>query len=92
MLTTLLIAVPLVGAVSVWALPLSRESTGGLALLVALAEVGLWLGSARNFDFASPVPQYSADREWFSELGISYSVGLYGFQFWLVPTSASCCS
>ena len=84
MLSTLLIAVPLVGAIAVWALPLSRESTGGLALLVALAEVGLWLGSARNFDFASPVPQYSADREWFSELGISYSVGLYGFQFWLV--------
>jgi NADH-quinone oxidoreductase subunit M len=84
MLTTLLIAVPLVGAIGVWALPLSRESTGGLALLVALAEVGLWLGSARNFDFQSTVPQYSADREWFSELGISYSVGLYGFQFWLV--------
>jgi NADH-quinone oxidoreductase subunit M len=84
MLTTLLIVVPLVGAVVVWALPLSRESTGGLALLVALAEVGLWLGSARNFDFSSTVPQYSADREWFPELGISYAVGLYGFQFWLV--------
>ena len=62
MLTSLLIFVPLVGAILVWVLPLSRESTGGLALLVALAEVGLWLGSARNFDFSSDAQQYSADQ------------------------------
>src|SRR6188472_3022592 len=84
MLTTALIVVPFAGAILVWVLPLSRESTSGLALLVALAEVGLWLGSARNFDFASDVQQYSTSREWFDQLGISYSVGLYGFQFWLV--------
>ena len=68
----------------VWVLPLSSESTAGLALLAALAEVGLWAGGARNFDFSSQAPQYSATREWFSDLGISYSVGLYGFQYWLV--------
>ena len=51
---------------------------------MALAEVGLWIGGARNFDFASDAQQYSASREWFSELGISYAVGLYGFQYWLV--------
>jgi NADH:ubiquinone oxidoreductase subunit 4 (subunit M) len=34
MLTTALIVVPLVGAILVWVLPLSRESTSGLALLV----------------------------------------------------------
>lgn len=84
MLTTALIVVPLVGAILVWILPLSRESTSGLALLVALAEVGLWLGSARNFDFGSEAQQYATSRSWFDELGISYSVGLYGFQFWLV--------
>ena len=84
MLTTALIVVPLAGAILVWVLPLSRESTSGLALLVALAEVGLWLGSARNFDFGSDAPQYATTREWFDQLGISYSVGLYGFQFWLV--------
>jgi NADH-quinone oxidoreductase subunit M len=84
MLTTLLIVVPLVAAIVVWILPLSNESTAGLALLAALAEVGLWVGGARNFDFSSQEQQYSASREWFSDLGISYSVGLYGFQFWLV--------
>ena len=84
MLTTLLIAVPLAGAIAVWVLPLSRESTSGLALLAILAELGLWLGSVRNFDFGSDLQQYSASREWFEELGISYAVGLYGFQYWLV--------
>ena len=84
MLTTLLIVVPLAGALLVWIAPVSRDSTAGLALLVALAEVGLWLGSTRNFDFGSDVQQYSASQEWFEELGISYAVGLYGFQFWLV--------
>jgi NADH-quinone oxidoreductase subunit M len=84
MLTTLLIVVPLVAALVVWVLPLSSESTAGLALLAALAEVGLWVGGARNFDFSSQTQQYSASREWFSDLGISYSVGLYGFQYWLV--------
>jgi NADH-quinone oxidoreductase subunit M len=84
MLTTLLIVLPLAGAIGVWALPLSRDSTAGLALLVALAELGLWLGSARNFDFSSDAQQYSANREWFDQLGISYAVGLYGFQYWLV--------
>ena len=84
MLTTLLIVVPLAGAILTWILPLSRESTAGFALLVALAEVGLWLGSARNFDFGSDAQQYSANREWFDQLGISYAVGLYGFQYWLV--------
>ena len=84
MLTTLMIAVPLVGALVVWAAPVSRESTASLALLAALAEVGLWLGSIRNFEFGSDAQQYSTSREWFEELGISYAVGLYGFQYWLV--------
>ncbi len=84
MLTTLLIVVPLAAALLVWVLPLSRESTGGLALMAVLAEVGLWIGGARNFDFGSDAQQFSTSREWFSELGISYAVGLYGFQYWLV--------
>ena len=84
MLTTLLIVVPLAAALVVWILPLSRETTGGLALMAVLAEVGLWVGAARNFDFASDTQQFSTNREWFSELGISYAVGLYGFQYWLV--------
>ena len=33
----------------------------------------------RGFDFSSQELQYSAPREWFGDLGISYSVGFYGF-------------
>jgi NADH-quinone oxidoreductase subunit M len=83
-LTTLLIVVPLAAALVVWVVPLSAQSTAGLAFLVALAEVGLWIGGVRAFDFGSSLPQYSAERTWFEDLGISYSVGMYGFQFWLV--------
>ena len=92
MLTTLLIAVPLAAALAVWVLPLSPESTGGLALMAVLAEVGLWVGGARNFDFASDAQQFSTSREWFSELGISYAVGLYGFQYWLVGLTVVVCA
>jgi NADH-quinone oxidoreductase subunit M len=82
MLTTLLIALPLAAAVVVWVAPLSKESTAGLALLAALAEVGLWAGGLLNFDFDAGI-QYQWTRPWFEELGIAYDVGFYGFQLWL---------
>ena len=48
MLTSLLIVLPLVGALVVWAAPLPREGTAALAVLVALAEVVLWVVIARR--------------------------------------------
>ena len=63
----------------------SRASRpAGLALLVALAEVGLWLGARGTSTSRATCSSTPPSREWFSELGISYAVGLYGFQFWLV--------
>ncbi|MSO57991.1 MAG: NADH-quinone oxidoreductase subunit M [Thermoleophilia bacterium] len=102
MLTTLLIALPLAAALLVWLLPLSTESTAGLAVLAVLAEVGLWAGSVvplnivtfglvdtgSRFDFGASVPQFSQERVWFEEFDIAYSVGLYGFQLWLVGLTA----
>lgn len=84
MLSTLLIAVPFAAALLVWVLPFSKETTGGLASLAALAEVGLWVGGVRSFDFASPTVQYGTTQAWFDDLGIAYAVGMLGFQFWLV--------
>lgn len=83
MLTTLLILLPLAGAIVVWLAPLSKESTAGLALLVALAEVGLWAGGVINFDFDGGAVQYRWTRSWFEDLGISYDVGFEGFSLWL---------
>ncbi len=84
MLTTLLIALPLVGALVVWAAPLPRDVTALVAVLVAVTEVVLWIVTAVGFDFASPVLQDSSQRAWFGDLGVTYHVGLYGFTLWLV--------
>ena len=54
-----------------------------LAILVMLAETGLWIGALVEFDFRTPALQLSAEREWFEELGVSYHVGFYGFSLWL---------
>jgi NADH-quinone oxidoreductase subunit M len=83
MLTTLLIVLPLVGALVVWAAPLPREVTAALALLVAVAEVALWIVALAGFDFDSPALQDSAQRAWFGDLGITYHVGFFGFSLWL---------
>ena len=83
MLTTLLICFPLVGALVIWLAPLPREATSGLAFLVALAEVGLWLGSLYRFDFDVQDFQFAQTWEWFDWIGASYAVGFCGFSFWL---------
>ena len=83
MLTTLLIVLPLVGALVVWAGPLPREATAALAVLVALSEVALWIVSLVRFDFGSPALQEATQRAWFGDLGVSYHVGFYGFSLWL---------
>ncbi len=83
MLTTLLILLPLVAAIVVWVAPLPREATAGLAVLVALAEVVLWVVTLAGFDFGSTALQDSAQQDWFSDLGVQYLVGFYGFSLWL---------
>ncbi|HUF01551.1 MAG TPA: NADH-quinone oxidoreductase subunit M [Gaiellaceae bacterium] len=83
MLTTALILLPIAGALLVAVLPLPRIATGGLALLVALIEVGLWIVAASNFDFDDGGLQQGTTREWVESAGISYAVGFYGFSLWL---------
>ena len=84
MLTTSLISFPLAGALAVFLLPASRKWVGSLALLLALAELGIWIASALRFDFGSARIQFEQKHAWISDLGISYHVGLFTFSFWLV--------
>ena len=70
-------------ALVVWVAPLPREATAGLAVLVALAEVVLWVVTLVGFDFGSTALQDSAQHDWFSDLGVQYLVGFYGFSLWL---------
>ena len=53
-------------------------------LLIALADLALWVGTAANFDFSSGGLQEVTDAVWFESLGVSYKVGLYDFSLWLV--------
>jgi NADH-quinone oxidoreductase subunit M len=85
--TTALILLPVAGALVVAILPLPRESTAGLAFLVALGEVALWIAAAGRYDFDEGGLQLGTTREWVESLGISYSVGFYGFSVWLVGAS-----
>jgi NADH-quinone oxidoreductase subunit M len=84
MQATLLIAIPMVSALVVWLLPLRREMTGFVAGLAALADLGIWVGSLRGFDFDNAVLNFDQQHSWLKDIGFSYSVGFYGFQFWLV--------
>jgi NADH-quinone oxidoreductase subunit M len=90
-ITTWLIVLPLAGALAVWLLPLGRELTSGLALLIAVAEIGLWGGTIRNFDFDGGL-QFEQQRSWFADLGVSYHVGMYPFSFWLIGLTVVCCA
>src|SRR5712691_6662857 len=83
-MTTLLIILPLAAAVVIWVLPLNRVSAGSLALLAALAEVGVWIQMLARFDFSRGGLQFSQHRSWFSDLHVSYHVGVYAFSVWLV--------
>jgi len=82
-LTSVLIVLPIVGALVVWVAPLPRQATAALAVLVALAEVALWISMVVGFDFSTGVLQDQAQRDWFGDLGVSYTVGFYGFSLWL---------
>ena len=82
-LTTILILLPLGAALVVWLLPLSDRGAGSLALLAALAEVGVWINALTRFDFTDGL-QFDQRRAWFGDLGVSYHVGLQDFSLWLV--------
>jgi NADH-quinone oxidoreductase subunit M len=82
-LATALILLPLAGALVIAILPLPRLAAAGLAFLVALVEVGLWIVAAGRFDFDGEGLQLGTSEEWVESLGISYTVGFYGFSLWL---------
>jgi NADH-quinone oxidoreductase subunit M len=82
-LTSILIFLPVAGAFLCMLVPLERFVVGSLALLVALVEVGFWIESVIRFDFGAGL-QFEQQVTWFSDLNVSYHVGLFGFSLWLV--------
>jgi NADH-quinone oxidoreductase subunit M len=82
-ITTTLILLPVGGAIGVFLAPLPRLATGGIAFLFALAEVGFWIEAVFRFDFSVGTLQLENRQTWFSDLGVSYHTGFYGFGLWL---------
>ena len=81
---TLLIVLPLAAALILWVLPLNPVSAGSLALLAALAEVGIWVQLLVRYDFSRGGLQFDDRHTWFKDLNVSYHVGAYGFSVWLL--------
>src|SRR5438132_9206956 len=89
-LTTILIFLPVAGAVVAWLAPLPRQWVGSLATLVSLVEVGFCILAVKRFDFGSGELQLGQNHSWFRDLGVSYHVGQFGFSLWLVGLTAVC--
>src|SRR5215831_290571 len=81
-LATILIFLPLAGAILVWVLPVGKLA-GPIALLFALAEIGFWITALGQMNFDQAAPNFDHKWSWFSDLGVSYHVGFFGFSFWL---------
>ena len=64
-LTTILIFLPMAGALVVWLLPLPKQVAGSLATLVSLVEVGVWILALERFDFGSGELQFDQQHTWF---------------------------
>src|SRR5919199_519862 len=79
-LPTAMILLPVGGALLVWLFPWDAFTAGAIALLVALAEVGLWIEALLKFDFDRSGIQLDQRTSWFSDLSVSYHVGLYSAQ------------
>ena len=89
--STALIVLPAAGALVIWVLPWPRVAAGIVALVVSLAEVGLWIAALADFDFsqASSI-QYEEQATWFGDLGVSYHVGFLGVGLWLAGLAVVC--
>src|ERR1700690_4145202 len=83
-LTTILILLPMAGALLLAVAPLPACWLGSLAALISLVEVGFWITTASKFDFGSPSLQFAQDHSWFRDLGVSYHIGQYAFSLWFV--------
>jgi NADH-quinone oxidoreductase subunit M len=83
-LTTILILVPMAGALLVALLPLRPFAAGSLAALVSFVEVGFWITAVGKFHFGDPSLQLAQRTSWFGDLHVSYHVGQYAFSLWLV--------
>jgi NADH-quinone oxidoreductase subunit M len=79
-----LILLPLAAALAIWLLPLDRIAVVGIALAAAVGEIGLWIATLVRYDRDAGDLQFSRQASWFSDLHVSFHVGVYEYSLWLV--------
>ena len=90
-LTTILIFLPMAGALVVWLLPLPRQWVGSLATLVSLVEVGVWIVAVEQFDFGERrAPARPAALVVQRPRRRATTSAIFGFSLWLVGLTAVC--
>jgi NADH-quinone oxidoreductase subunit M len=82
-IVTILIFLPVAGGLACFVFPFGGRAVASFGALVALVEVGFWIDALARFDFSKGL-QFEQQASWFSDLNVSYHVGMYGFSLWLV--------
>lgn len=81
---TLILLVPLAGALLIALLPDRGKLPAWIALLTALVSFGLTLHLSAHFIVGQPGFQFEINRAWISNPAIFYHVGVDGLSVWLV--------
>lgn len=84
-LLTMLILVPLIGAIVVALIPKSREEivkVVGLAFSGVTLAMTIWL--LTNFEKLDPGFQFSTKHEWIKQFGVSWNLGVDGISLFLI--------
>ena len=84
-LLTVLLVLPVVGALVVATLPQRENSLAkGVGLMFGVLEFLISLGLIAGFDPAVAGYQFETNVPWISEFGINYHVGIDGFSLWVI--------
>lgn len=84
-LLSILLVLPLVGAVIVATLPQKETNLAkGVGLALSLLVFGASLPLLTGFEVGVPGYQFEQNVPWLSDFGISYHVGVDGFSLWII--------
>jgi NADH-quinone oxidoreductase subunit M len=81
---TLILLLPLAGAVLIAFVPDRAKLPNWIALITALATFGLTLHLPAHFDLSAPGFQFAVNQPWIDSPAIFYHVGVDGLSLWLV--------
>jgi NADH-quinone oxidoreductase subunit M len=82
-IVTILIFLPVAAGLACFVFPVGGQYVAAFGALAALVEIGFWIDALARFDFSRGL-QFEQQASWFSDLNVSYHVGMYGFSLWLV--------